>query len=106
MPIIPEGVEIVATGNGLTLGVWALMLALWFLPARANTLGKRSVPQEELNDLRDLMTTGISAARDADHAKLEEIARNLMVPDYETWFKSNIRRGAGHKIDNGLQGEL
>ena len=87
-----------ATGNGVTLAVWTLMSALWFLPVRANTFRERSLPQVELNDLRDLMTTGISAAREADHAKLEEIARNLTIPDYETWFKATFGEEQGTKL--------
>jgi TonB family protein len=39
-------------------------------------------------ELRGLMTTAMAAARAGDQAKLEEIARNLMIPDYELWFKA------------------
>jgi len=94
----PRRGGIVATGNGVTLAVWTLMSALWFLPVRANTFRERSLPQEELNGLRDLMTTGMSAAREADHAKLEEIARNLMIPDYATWFKATFGKEQGTKL--------
>jgi len=44
------------------------------------------------------MTTGMSAAREADHAKLEEIARNLMIPDYATWFKATFGKEQGTKL--------
>jgi TonB family protein len=88
----------VVTGSGLTLAVWTLMSALWFQPVRANTLAERSVPQEELNDLRDLINSCISAAREGDHPKLEEIARNLMIPDYETWFTATFGEEQGTRL--------
>jgi hypothetical protein len=74
------------------------MSALWFLPVRANTLGERTVSQEELNDLRDLITAGISAAREGDHPKLQEITRNLIIPDYETWFKATFGEEQGTRL--------
>jgi TonB family protein len=72
------------------------MLALWLLPVPANA--EHSAPQDELDDLRSLMTTAISAAQEADHAKLEEIARSLMIPDYETWFKSTFGEELGARL--------
>jgi TonB family protein len=82
----------------MKLAVWVLMLALWLVPIRANAQGEHSASQDELDDLRSLMTTAISAAREADHAKLEEIARNLMIPDYETWFKTTFGEELGARL--------
>jgi len=49
-------------------------------------------------ELRGLMTTAMAAARAGDQAKLEEIARNLMIPNYEAWFKSTFGDVQGEKL--------
>ena len=86
------------TSRGLTLAVWTLMLGLWLVPVRADVRGERNVSQGERDDLRNLMTTALSAAREADHAKLEEIARTLMIPDYESWFNATFGEELGTKL--------
>ena len=91
------------TSRGLTLAVWPLMLGLWLVPVLADVRGERNVPQDERDDLRNLMTTALSAARQADHAKLEEIARNLMIPDYESWFNATFGEELGTKLAAAYQ---
>ncbi len=52
-------------------------------------------PTEEL---RSLMTAALATARTGDQAKLEEIARNLMIPNYEAWFKATFGEEQGTKL--------
>lgn len=86
------------TGRRLTLMVCTVMIALWLSPIVADAQREQNVSQDEPNDLRTLMATAISAAREADHAKLEEIARNLMIPDYESWFNATFGEELGTKL--------
>lgn len=86
------------SGSVFKLSLWTLTLALWLLPIPANTKGGHSVPQDERDDLRSLVATALSTAKQADHAKLDEIARSLMIPDYETWFKSTFGEEQGAKL--------
>jgi len=79
-------------------GVWTVMLALWLLPVGADAQRARSTSQDEPDDLRNLIATAISAAREEDHARLEEIAHNLMIPDYETWFKAEFGEELAAKL--------
>jgi TonB family protein len=48
--------------------------------------------------LRGLMTTVLTAARQGDQAKLEEIAHGLVIPNYETWFKTTFGEEEGTKL--------
>jgi TonB family protein len=74
------------------------MLALWLLPIGAGARREHSGSQNEPDDLRSLMATAISAAREEDHARLEEISHNLMIPDYETWFKAEFGEEVGARL--------
>jgi TonB family protein len=44
------------------------------------------------------MTTVLTAARQGDQAKLEEIAHGLVIPNYETWFKTTFGEEEGTKL--------
>ncbi len=48
--------------------------------------------------LRSLMNSALSAAREDNQAKLEEIARGLRIPNYETWFKATFGEEEGTKL--------
>jgi TonB family protein len=48
--------------------------------------------------LRGLMTTALTAARQGDQAKLEDIAHGLVIPNYETWFKATFGEEEGAKL--------
>lgn len=48
--------------------------------------------------LRSLMTVGLSAARQGDQAKLKEIARSLIIPDHELWFRAMFGEEEGTKL--------
>ena len=48
--------------------------------------------------LRSLMSDALSAAKNGDQSKLEEIARGLRIPNYETWFKATFGEEAGSKL--------
>ncbi len=52
----------------------------------ARTRGSEGGTAKE--ELRSLITRALAAARAGDQAKLEEIARDLIIPDYELWFKA------------------
>jgi TonB family protein len=91
-------VENMTTGRGIILAVGSLALALLLLPVRATAWRERSVSQDERDDLHNLVTTALSAARGADQAKLEEIARSLMIPDFESWFSVTFGEELGAKL--------
>jgi TonB family protein len=57
-------------------------------------------------ELRSLMTTGLSAARAGDQGKLKEITRSLIIPDYELWFKAMFGEEAGAKLAAGYGANL
>jgi TonB family protein len=48
--------------------------------------------------LRNLITMVLTAARQGDQAKLEEIAHGLVIPNYETWFKTTFGEEEGAKL--------
>jgi TonB family protein len=48
--------------------------------------------------LRSLMNVSLTAAREGNQAKLEEIARNLKIPNYEMWFKATFGEEEGTKL--------
>jgi TonB family protein len=60
-------------------------------------------PTEEL---RSLMTAALATARDGDQAKLEEIARNLMIPNYEAWFKATFGELNGEKLATAYKADF
>src|SRR5258707_381818 len=62
----------------------------------ARTRGSEGGTAKE--ELRSLITTALAAARAGDQAKLEEIARNLIIPDYELWFKAMFGEEEGAKL--------
>jgi len=49
-------------------------------------------------ELRKLMSTALTAARQGDQAKLKEIAKSLMIPEYEMWFKQMFEEEEGAKL--------
>ena len=49
-------------------------------------------------ELISLMKAATSAAREGDQAKLKEIARGLMIPNYKAWFKATFGEEDGAKI--------
>jgi TonB family protein len=69
-------------GVGVVAGICLLAALLGAARTRENEGGTAT------EELRSLMTTAMAAARAGDQAKLEEIARNLIIPDYELWFKA------------------
>lgn len=73
-----------ATACGFLLGPWA---------NRA-----RAGDDAAAEALRNLMNTAISAARAGNEANLEEIARNLRIPNYGTWFKTAFGEEQGTKL--------
>jgi len=48
--------------------------------------------------LRSLMNSALSAAREGNQAKLEEIAQGLRIPNYEAWFKATFGDEEGTKL--------
>ncbi len=76
----------------------ALVASICVLPVlgEGRTRGKEGGSATE--ELRSLMTAGLAAARTGDQAKLEEIARSLMIPNYEAWFKGTFGEEQGTKL--------
>jgi TonB family protein len=80
----------------IEMSVAAVGLCLLAIPglARARSSGGDSATEE----LRSLMMAALSAARAGDQAKLEDVSRNLMIPNYEAWFKSTFGEEMGTKL--------
>jgi len=57
-------------------------------------------------ELLRLMKAATSAARDGDQAKLKEITHELMIPNYETWFKATFGEEDGVKMAAAYQKSL
>lgn len=71
-------------------------MTLFLLQARgASSWAAGETPTEAL---RSLMDAALSAARQGDQAKLEEIAQSLRIPNYETWFKATFGDEEGAKL--------
>jgi len=75
-----------------------VVAAMYLLPVPGEAQTSANAKESATEELRSLMTTALGAARAGDHAKLEEIARNLMVPNYEAWFKSTFGEEEGTKL--------
>ena len=54
-------------------------------------------------ELRNLMTTAITAARAGNQKKLNEIAHELMIPNYENWFRTTFGEEDGTKMAAAYQ---
>jgi TonB family protein len=54
-----------------------------------------SAEASAMERLRSQMTTALTAARHGDQAKLKEIGRIWIIPDYELWFKAMFEEGTG-----------
>src|SRR5260370_6550013 len=69
------------------------LLPLW---GKTQTSGgaKATAPEE----LRTLITTALGATRSGNPAKVKEIARDLMIPDYELWFKATFGEEQGARL--------
>jgi TonB family protein len=76
-------------------------ICLLAVPGKAQTSADASASEE----LRNLMTTALTAARQGNQSKLKETARLLIIPDYELWFKAmfgeeqGARMGAAYKAN-------
>ncbi len=78
--------------RGVVVAGICLLTVLGAVRTRGNEGGTAT------EELRSLMTTALAAARAGDQEKLEEIARNLMIPNYEAWFKSTFGHVQGEKL--------
>ncbi len=56
--------------------------------------------------LRSLMTMALSAARQGDQPKLKEIARRLIIPDYQLWFKAMFGEEPGATLGSAYGSNL
>src|SRR5260370_8496844 len=72
--------------------------AICLLPALAKAQTSEGANDPATAELRTLMTTALSAARTGDYAKLKEIARGLVIPDYELWFKAMFGEEQGARF--------
>ncbi len=80
--------------------------AICLLPALAKAQTSEGANDAATAELRTLMTTALSAARTGDHAKLKEIARGLVIPDYELWFKAMFGEEQGARFGTAYGANL
>lgn len=77
--------EIQMKGMGIAGLVVMAGISMVAVSLKAQPQGQKEVA--ETPELRRLMEDGLSASRQGNKAKLREIARTLMIPDYELWFR-------------------
>jgi len=85
------------------VAVFVVMVAISLLPGWGASQTPVNVGGAPIEELRSLMTTAMSAARDGDQEKLKEIAHGLMIPNYESWFKATFGDGDGEKMAAAYQ---
>ena len=70
-----------------------LMAGICLLPV----LGKAQTSADAgaMERLRSQMTTALAAARQGNQARLKEIGRIWIIPDYELWFRAMFEEGTG-----------
>ena len=74
------------------------MAGICLLPVRAQEPKMGGEGGTATEELRNLMTTALTAARQGDQAKLKEIGRDLAIPEYELWFKAIFGEEEGAKM--------
>jgi hypothetical protein len=83
-----------------------VMAGICLLPVRAQEPKIGGDGGTATEELRNLMTTALSAARQGDQAKLKGIARNLMIPEHEMWFKEMFGEEEGAKMGTAYGASL
>lgn len=83
---------------GLNLAAWMVMPALLLLPVQPEAARLENADGTATEELRTVISSAMAAARQGDHAKLEELARNLMIPNHELWFKAMFGEEEGAKL--------
>jgi len=75
----------------------AVMAGICLLPVRAQEVRTGGEGVAAKDELRKLISTALTAARRNDEGKLKEIAHEMIIPNYEAWFKTTFgeERGAG-----------
>lgn len=73
----------------------AMIAAVCVSVVRADASRVWATDETPTEALRSLMDTALSAARQGDQAKLEEIARGLVIPHYDVWFKATFGQEEG-----------
>lgn len=74
----------------------AAMAGICLLPVVGKA--QTSADASAMERLRSQMTTALAAARQGDQAKLKEIGRSWIIPDYELWFKAIFEEEQGAKM--------
>jgi TonB family protein len=83
---------------GLRIAAWTLAAVVCALPVRAQESEIGGKTGSAPADLRNLVTNALSAARQQDEAKLKEIAHEMMIPNYEAWFKTTFGEERGTRM--------
>jgi TonB family protein len=81
-----------------------VMAGICLLPIRG--AAQAGADANATEKLRSLMTTALSAVRQGDQAKVKEISQNLVIPDYELWFKAMFGEGAGATLASAYGSNL
>ncbi len=91
---------------GLRMAAWAVSAVMCAMPVRAQETRIEREGGTAMEELRSLMTAALTAARQQDEAKLKEIAREMMIPNYEAWFKTTFGEEQGTKFAAGYRRNL
>lgn len=65
------------------------------LSAAGSRKAQTSADAGAMERLRSQMTTALAAARQGNQARLKEIGRIWIIPDYELWFRAMFEEGTG-----------
>jgi len=80
---------------------WAgrvLVATICVLPVLGENRTQEKESGSPTEELRSLVTVALAAARAGDQPKLEEIARKLMIPNYEEWFRATFGEEMGTRL--------
>jgi TonB family protein len=85
------------------VAIAALCVVLFVRAAAARERNEGGTAAEELLSLMKATTV---AAREGDQAKLTEITHGLVIPNYETWFKTTFGEEEGTRMATAYQKSL
>ena len=82
----------------IRLGSGALATAVFLCVLQLGILTVWAREDTPTEALKNVMSSALSAARQHDQAKLEEVARGLQIPNYETWFRATFGEEEGTRL--------
>jgi hypothetical protein len=75
-----------------------VMAGICLLSIRAQEPSRGAEGGTATEELRKLMSTALTAARQNDEGKLNQIAHEMMIPNYEVWFKTTFGEERGTRM--------